>query len=41
MFKKALLPILLILALAAILVALAYLGENKGWENFLPRGEGR
>ena len=39
MLKKALLPILLILALVAVLAALAYLGEHKGWESFFkPEG---
>ena len=38
MFKKALLPILLILALVAMLLALAYLGEHKGWGSFFPPG---
>jgi hypothetical protein len=38
MFKKALLPILLILALAAVLLTLAYWGEHKGWETFFPPG---
>jgi hypothetical protein len=40
MFKKALLPILLILALAAALVTLDYLGEHKngGWNSFFRPG---
>ena len=34
MLKKALLPILLMIALIVVLAVLAFLGERKGWESF-------
>jgi hypothetical protein len=37
--KKAIKPLLLILAGIIVLAALAYFGERKGWDSFFPEDD--